>query len=133
MALLSVKKLKKELVPNSFPFPCYKSTKSTKYLSIKEIVCFFCLACWNLPNHRSICYARLISLESPQWVGVHQVGFIIFWHLVEKLLHIEHFQLKFSFKSKLIIIEEFGCILGLGKSLVNRFNECDLEISKPKF
>jgi hypothetical protein len=30
-------------------------------------------------------------LESPWWVGVHQVGFIIFWPTMEKLLNIEQF------------------------------------------
>jgi hypothetical protein len=33
----------------------------------------------------------LVPLESPQWLGVHQVGFIMFQPAVEKLLKIEHF------------------------------------------
>jgi hypothetical protein len=33
----------------------------------------------------------LVPLESPQWLGVHQVGFIMFQPAVEKLLNIEHF------------------------------------------
>ncbi len=34
---------------------------------------------------------EIVLLESPWWVGVHQVGFIIFWPTMEKLLNIEQF------------------------------------------
>jgi hypothetical protein len=33
----------------------------------------------------------IVLLESPWWVGVHQVGFIIFWSTMEKLLNIDQF------------------------------------------
>jgi hypothetical protein len=37
-------------------------------------------------------------LESPPWVGVHQVGFLMFWHMVvEKLLNIEYFFIEYLF------------------------------------
>jgi hypothetical protein len=40
-------------------------------------------------------------LESLQWVGVDQVGFIMFQPMVEKLLNIEQFFHWNSFESKL--------------------------------
>jgi len=33
--------------------------------------------------------ALLVSLESSQWGRVHQVGFIMFWPTMEKLLNFE--------------------------------------------
>jgi len=52
---------------------------------------------------------------------VHQVGFIMFQLIVEKLLNIEQIFTKNPFKSKLKIIREFGCHLGsVGKLLVSR-------------
>jgi hypothetical protein len=55
----------------------------------------------------------LLVLESPRWVGVHWVGFMMFQPMVEKLLSIEQIFTKNSFKSKLKIVKEFGCALSI--------------------
>jgi hypothetical protein len=57
--------------------------------------------------------ALLVQLESPQWVWVHGVGFIMFQPKVEKLLNIEYFFIDNSFKSKLKTIGEFGHTFGI--------------------
>jgi hypothetical protein len=54
-------------------------------------------------------------------VGVHEVSFILFLIMVEKLLNIEQFFIEKSFKSKLKFLAEFGHFLGIvGKPLMNR-------------
>jgi hypothetical protein len=63
----------------------------------------------------------LISLESFQWVAVHQVGFIMFQPTMKKLLNIEQFFIKNSLKSWQKIVGEFGHTLGIvGKCSKNR-------------
>jgi hypothetical protein len=46
-------------------------------------------------------------------IGVHEVSFIVFLNMVEKLLHIEQFFIENSFKSKLKFLGEFGHFLGI--------------------
>jgi hypothetical protein len=54
-------------------------------------------------------------------VGVHEVSFIVFLIMVEKLLNIEQFFIENLFKSKLKFLGEFGHFLGIvGKPLMNR-------------
>jgi len=51
-----------------------------------KVVCLFCLSCWELPNHNMIMASLsmlLVPLESLWWIGVHQVGLIIFQFMIE--------------------------------------------------
>jgi hypothetical protein len=50
----------------------------------------FCLSCWDLPSH-SASHCTLGILESSQWVGVHQSGFVFFKITMQKLSNIESF------------------------------------------
>jgi len=47
-----------------------------------DSVGLFCFVCQTMVH----LVALLVPLKRVQWVGVHQVGFIMFWHMVEKLL-----------------------------------------------
>jgi hypothetical protein len=60
----------------------------TIYLWRKFDCCI--LSCWDLPNWGAL-VTLLVPLESPQWVGLHCVGFILFELTGEKLLNIEQF------------------------------------------
>ncbi len=68
-----------------------------------------------------VSWCALGIVGSPQWEGVHRVGFIVFWLIMEKLLNIEYFIIINSFKWELKATGEFGCIPGaIGKPLVSK-------------
>jgi len=93
-----------------------------RYLSMKE-GCPFVLFIYHVRISQTTMYfaTLLISLENLQWIGVQQLGFKIFWPMVEELLNIEHFFTKNSFKSKLKYIVEFVGIFDIfGRPLVSR-------------
>jgi hypothetical protein len=39
----------------------------------------FCLSCWDLPNHTASCHALGAVGNSPRWLGVYWLGFIVSW------------------------------------------------------
>jgi hypothetical protein len=86
-----------------------------------SLFCFVCdveLSQIIAPLH----HACGILLENPWWVGMDGVGFIMFWHPMEKLWNIEQiFHWIYIFKSKLTIIGEFAHALDIvGKPLVSK-------------
>ncbi len=62
----------------------------------KILVCFVCDI--NISQTMVYVAAFLVTLESFQWIGVNQVGFIVFWPTLNKILNIEQ---KISLKNKL--------------------------------
>jgi hypothetical protein len=83
----------------------------------RKVVMFVCL----FVCHIEICLTMwplsvlLVLLEGPQWVWVHQAGFIMFQPMVEKLLN--KILIENSFKPKLKIIGEFRHSLGFIRNL----------------
>jgi len=55
----------------------------------RKVVCLFCFVC--LFQTITLIATLLELLEIPWWIEVHWVGFIMFPHIVEKLLIIEYF------------------------------------------
>ncbi len=68
-----------------------------------SFVCFVCFSCWNLINHNASCHTHswYCWKALDEWINtrVHWVGFIMFWHVVEKWLNIEFFFNENLFKS----------------------------------
>jgi hypothetical protein len=60
-----------------------------------------------IPNHGASCH-DLGTIGKPSIIMVHQVDFIMFQPIMEKLLTIEQIFNENLFKSKLEIIGEFG-------------------------
>jgi hypothetical protein len=54
---------------------------------MRLFVCFICHV--EISETMAHIAMLLVLLESPQWVGVHWVGFIMFQPTMEKLLNIE--------------------------------------------
>jgi len=52
----------------------------------RTVVCLF-VCCVELLQ--TMAFTFLVSLESLWWIGVHGIGLIMFWPMVEKLLNIE--------------------------------------------
>ncbi len=72
--------------------------KQPIYLFMKErsLLFLFCLSSWNLPNHSASCHTHILIGKPLMIRDAHQVGFIMFWPMVETLLNIEYFSLKIT-------------------------------------
>jgi hypothetical protein len=103
--------------------PIHSWADGTCYISLcRKVICLFCVLTLRSPKPwciLSCCWYH--SKVINEYVGMHQVGFIMFHPKVEKLLNIEHFFIKFLFKWKIKIIGESKCVLGIiGKPLQTR-------------
>jgi hypothetical protein len=73
----------------------------------------------------------LVPLESPHWVGLHQVGFIMLQRMVE-ILNQKKIHWRFVLNQNKTFRGEFGCALGtVGQHLTRGFNKGGLKKFRP--
>jgi hypothetical protein len=101
------------------------------FMKEASLFCFVCLA--EISQTRAFHLALCVSSESSQWVGVHWLGWERLKLWCRSYWLSNHF-LTEKIKSKLRIVWEFGCVLGIIRklSLSLGFNRVYFTIFRPK-